>query len=232
MVLKGQRLPSQEMVSRLSRQFAHNETEHRYFELLVELDRKQRRKEEFSETLKELKSLSGNRFDKPTIDSRRFSFIADWYHLAIKQLIQTPAFRPNIGWIRTRLRNAVTPSEIRDAIDRMVSLGIIERSKTGKLTVREKNLKTTEGVQDKAIRRHHFGMISRALDALRINELDNQEFTSLTLRIDPQNIAQAKAAIRNFRDQFNRQFDSESSNSVYQLNFQLFEHTHTKQEKQ
>lgn len=93
------------------------------------------------------------------------------------------------------------------------------------LKVQAPPIRTTEDVPSRALRKHHHGMISRALAALEDSDFDNQEFTSVTLKIHPKKIPLAKKMIREFRDTFNDQLEDGNACHVYQMNFQLFEHT-------
>jgi hypothetical protein len=88
-----------------------------------------------------------------------------------------------------------------------------------------RQLATPTDVPTTASRRHHAQMMQRAVDALKEQDPPAREFVSLTTRLDPQDIADAKKMIRSFVEDFNRRFTKPASREVYQLNLQLFRHT-------
>ena len=71
-------------------------------------------------------------------------------------------------------------------------------------------------------------MIQRALEALEEQSLAEREITSLTLCIDPSRITEAKEYLVLLRESFRKRFEVPSSDGVFQLNLQFFEHTRRK----
>ncbi len=55
--------------------------------------------------------------------------------------------------------------------------------------------------------------------------MEQRQFNSLTLRVDPQKLPEMKAAILRFAKEFHSEFESDSADSIYQLSLQFFEHT-------
>lgn len=226
MVLKGQRQPSSEMIFKISKEFDLNKDEQRYFELLVMLERKRKIGNGVQEVFVELEKINPNIPDQVAIDSKTFSYIAEWYHLVIKQLVGTPRFREDANWIRQRLRQKVTIEEVLKAKDTMLKLQILERDpKIRSLKVSGRSLITGEDVPAAANRLHHKEMMDRAKEALEEQEVDNREFTSVTIQFDPSKLSEAKSTIRKFRDQFHKKFYSNNGEGVFQFNLQFFEHT-------
>lgn len=57
----------------------------------------------------------------------------------------------------------------------------------------------------------------------RLNDApEDREFTSLTLTFDKFDLADANEQIREFQNKFSSIFETESAQSVYKLNIQLF----------
>lgn len=224
MVLSGQRLPSAEMIDRISRHFELKVSEHRYFELLVQLEKCRRKNSDPRSVIAELCRM---RPDPTTanIDASSFAYIAEWYHFVIKQIIATDPKMNEPRLIVRSMRAGITEGEVRKALQTMMDLGIVSKGESGAWVVAGQRITTTQGIPDQALRKHHKGMITRALASIDESDFHNREITSITLRIDADRMVEAKKAIREFRDEFHRQFESVVSKNVYQLNFQLFEHT-------
>jgi len=226
MVLKKQRLPTADMIGRLSESFAHSDTEHRYFELLVQLERERKRGRDFGNTLRKLETLNPNARRSQLLMADEFAFVSEWYHIVIKQLVATPGFREDAAWVREVLRGKVSNEEFYNALKVMLQLGILKRHpRTRKLQVSRETLRTTEDIPSVAIRNHHRQMLTRAMESLEEQGVDEREITSKTLRMDPARMGDAKRDIRRFKQAFEKKYECLGSSAVYQLNLQLFPHT-------
>ena len=225
MVLKGQRVPSAEMMEKLSINLKHTEKEHRYFGLLVQLDRYRQQKRDTQDIVVQMERLNPRLKESPFFcDNQLFSYLSDWYFFPIKQLIASPGFRDDAAWIRERLRGKVTIRQIKDAIETMVRLEILERTKEG-LTVKKACVRSADDVPMRSGRVHQKQMMTRAAEALEEQDVNEREISSATFRMDPARIPQAKEALREFRKSFAEEFLDEKSESIFQINIQYFQHT-------
>jgi len=77
MVLNGERLPSDEMIERLSRDFKLSGREERFFKLLIDLERKKIKKQDTTDTLKLIQKMSTEK-NSFSIDLHQFSVISEW----------------------------------------------------------------------------------------------------------------------------------------------------------
>ena len=227
MVLKGQRLPSREMILRLANDFHLSKSEQLYFELLVSLERNKKARTRYATYFRRARKAS------PETTARAFHRCG--YLLSDRQVVlpcdqatgRNALIQEDSAWIRKRLRNKVTGTEIRTAIQTMIKLNLLERDKRGTLRVKAKNLRTSSDIPSGAIRSHHMQMMLRAIEATQEQRVEEREITSITIQMDRKHFESAKKRLREFRDQFNKEYSSEVSDSVWQLNIQLFEHTRT-----
>lgn len=224
MVIKGQRSPSFEMVRTLSEDLKMTEKEKQYFELLIQLEKAQSRNRDQKEILEKISAISPKN-DSHSLELNEFSSISEWYFFTIKQLINTQGFMEDYEWIYRRLRKKVTISQIKSAINIMLELKTISRSQDGKLIVLKEGLSTASKVPSSAVRKHHFGMINRALEAVTEQDVSERQLSSLTLRIKTENIAEAKSELMEFMKNFNQKYSAQESEELFQLNFQFFQHT-------
>lgn len=226
MVLKGQRLPSQEMLQALSDDLNLNQFEIQYLELLVKLEKQKRRNKDITKTLEKIYSLNTQKQNSFYVSHAHFSYISDWYHFAIKQLASSPDFREDAEWISKRLRKKVSPAKVKEAIDNLVKLGALYRDTQSKLSSTGKGIEVPNAdVASAALRNHHKGMIHRALESIDEQDIHERYLNAITLKIDPENKTQAKEFITQFLREFAKQFSANSSKQVYQLNVQFFQHT-------
>ncbi len=224
MVLKGQRTPSSDMVRTIGEDLKMSVKEKEYFQLLILLEKAHKKNKDPKEILLKLSSLNSEK-RAIALGLKEFSAISEWYFLAIKQLISTPAFIEDEDWIYRKLRKKATPAQIRNAIAIMLEMKAIGRDDSGKLIVLKEGLLTTNDVPSSAIKRHHFGMINRALEAINEQEVSERQVTSLTMKIKNEDLADAKHYIFEFIKDFNEKFSTTEANELFQLNMQFFKHT-------
>jgi uncharacterized protein (TIGR02147 family) len=226
MVLKGQRLPSEDLVMAFSSDLNHSETERRYFELLV---RKEKYKGNVPKVVAdELLKLNPKMIRRKAIDTEVFSYVSGWHHYVIRQLFSTPNFQGTPDWIAARLGDKLTKEDVEASLNLLERLQLIERNpENGKLRLAtgSESLITMEDIPSAAVRKHHNEQMEQAKDALQRQPMTEREFTCLTLRVSRSKLPAIKKAIREFRDKFDKDFYDDNSKDVCQLNLQFFFHT-------
>ena len=221
MILSGQRLPSAELIQALAQDLEMTPAEKDYFETLVQLEKINRKGKDPVRCLEKLKSFDSQK-SSSRLSLSEFQLVADWYFVAIKNLMGSPHFQEDPEWIRKRLRGKVTAAQVTYALRVLEECGAAHRDDDGRLQLVETPWRTPNGVSSAAIRRHHFGMIQRAQEALDEQAVEDRYMSGLTCRIDVERMAEARAVVADFMESFNREFHSSGEDEVYQLNLQLF----------
>jgi uncharacterized protein (TIGR02147 family) len=224
MVLKGQRLPSSEMQVAISEDLKMSIKEKNYFSLLIQLEKCNKKNKDPEKILEKISKLNSDKQVIP-FGINQFSTISEWYFLAIKQLISTSSFVEDIEWIYRRLRKKVTPSQIKTALGIMLETQVIGRDFNGELVVLKEGLITTNNVPSSAIRRHHYGMINRALEAIDEQDVTERQISSVTMKIKEEDLESAKECIFEFIKDFNNKFSCSEAEELFQMNMQFFKHT-------
>lgn len=225
MVLNKQRIPPVRMIHRLAKDFKLTENETKYFELLVEIEKLKQKGKDFSSQLREAHALyAKKKYQK--IDLDEFSIISDWYCYVVKRLLSCKTYIQDLDWMHKKLRKKVSKPQIKDALDRLESVGLIKKENERYVDSRMK-IHTGNQVAAAAIRNHHRGMIGQALDALEEQGVDNRIFQGLTMNMDKESdLKDAFNEITEFINNFNAKYSNENQgDSVYQLNIQFFEHS-------
>jgi uncharacterized protein (TIGR02147 family) len=225
MVLKGQRLPSDDMIDAMSEHWKLTSSDREFFRLLVQAERRKKKGRDISQTTEKLRKLAKNK-NPFVISLQQFHLIKDWFYHVVKALIMTPGFVEDPLWISRKLRKKITPAQAKKAIDTLVELGICHRDPvSGALKLSSEYTETTHDTPSEAFQGHHQGMIHRALEALEEQPIEKRHFNSLTLQLAADRVPEAKARILQFVRDFYTEFDNGHSNQVFQLNVQFFEHT-------
>jgi uncharacterized protein (TIGR02147 family) len=229
MVLKGQRLPSEELVLAFANDLTHSENERRYFELLV---RKEKYRGNVPKAIaEELQKLNPKLIRRRALDAEVFSYVSAWHNYVILQMFSTPGFRACkaddcVAWVHRRLGEKITKEDVEASISLLERLKFIEKENSGRYRLSaEDPLIAIEEIPSAAGRRHHNEQMDQAKDALQRAPGSEREFTCLTLRANRSKLPEIKKAIREFRDKFDKDFFDEQSEDVCQLNVQFFIHT-------
>lgn len=224
MIFTGDRLPSNDFIDSISAHWKLSQEEDQYLKNIVQL---QRLKKKGRATAQVMARIARFKKISPThkLNLNQFAMMRDWYPVVIQSLISNFDFREDYSWISRKLRRKVTPAQIKKSIEILLDLGIVRRSSEGLLERTHTELETTHEIPSEAIREHHKGMMSRAIEAVDEQDVSARHFNSVTLKFDPKNMAAAKQKILKFVVDFNSQFEVENSSQIYQLNMQFFEHT-------
>jgi uncharacterized protein (TIGR02147 family) len=225
MILKGTRIPSADFCNSLSRHWRFSEREKKYFSLLVELEKRKRNGRDTSVVYDELREFSRRRTTKVLSESD-FALAGKWYSLVLQELVSQPNFIEDYELISRRLRRKVSADQIRDAIQTMLGIGVLQREDaTGRLQRANQIQVTSHDTPSIDIRNLHRDMLQRALEALHELPVNERLFNSLTISIDPARTQELRTEIWDFVCHVNTKYSAESTNSVYQLNIQFFHHT-------
>ena len=222
MILKGQRIPSQEFVDRLASHLKLNGSQKRYLQLLIRYERQKSKGKDTNTVIEEIRDLLPGAHYDLEIENHVFHYVADWYTLVIRQIQSLKDFQLSPNRIRNLLRNKVSTDQVSAAIESLKKLQLWGPRASD-------NLISQQDIPSTAIKKHHEQMAQRGIEALYEQDVEDREFSALTLAFKQDNIDEAKQFIRSFRDQFNKRFSSKDADAIYQLNIQFFSHTTTKE---
>ena len=128
-----------------------------------------------------------------------FNVIADWYHLAILELMVTPDFSPDPRWIAARL--GVPLKTTKAAIQRLQRAGLLSIDTEGTWHDlsggRSSILPSTDTTA--ALRRHQRQTLQRAREVVDKVPWEERDQTSMTMAIDKARLVEAKELITRFR---------------------------------
>lgn len=225
MVANGKRLPSEALLEKLFVVWKTSAKERKFLRLQLKLEKKHQKGKEALSLMQEIKKLNPpSAFYK--LKLKQIESVRDWHVLVVRALANNPEFNADPQWISERLRNKISPKQARVALNLLIDRGLLAQDeKTGKITVCQDYVETTHEIPSEAIRQHHRGMLNRALEALDEQSVSERLFNSITLNFKPEDLELAKKRIVDFNRAFHEEFGHNTSDTVYQLNVQLFSHT-------
>lgn len=152
--------------------------------------------------------------------SDQFRLICSWEHLSILALFHTIDFKSKAEWISMRLKLPLT--RIERALDTLERLALINRHKKAWFRTTKPIQTVDDVVADEAIQISHLADLELAKESLGQHSIQQRDFTSLTLAINPKKIPEAKKAIRDFQMQMESLLEVHPQKEVYKLCIQLF----------
>lgn len=154
-------------------------------------------------------------------DVEVFRYISQWIHAAILEMTELKDFSEDPVWIVKKLEFPTTVSEVRQALERLESLGLLVRTEHG-LKKSNPNLMLAGDKASQAVRDHHRQMINLALRAVETQRKTERILGSFTVTMDAETIGKAEELFLEFRQRFDQLLEKSSGNATYQCNFQLF----------
>ena len=155
------------------------------------------------------------------LDLERFKIISDWYHLAILEMTEVQGFESNASWIAGRL--GIPTATASEAIERLLSFGLLEKTDGGKLRQTQINLATPTGIPSREIREHHSQILMKAEEALRDTEISERDFSAITVAFDPDEMPEVRDALKKLRRKLSEKIqDRAAKTRVYCLAIQFF----------
>lgn len=153
------------------------------------------------------------------IDSASFKIISSWRYYAVLNLC---------GFLEGKLSPVIvsrelniSPKEARSALKTLEELKLLKRVK-GRYQITFTNLTTTQDIPDAGIRLAHRDILARAAASLDRDAMETQDYSYVTMAIDPTKIPSAKKMIRDFRRRLCRHLETGNQRAVYTMALQLF----------
>lgn len=231
MIANGKRLPSNEILEVLFEEWKVESAQREIIRLRLEIEKRIKKNKPAVGLIARLAKID-KKSKYQMIDLDAFNSIKEWHNLVLQMLVTTPGFKEDYTQISYQLKRKVTPAQVRKGIETLIKVGLIKRnSKTGELesATPDSSNETTHDIPSEAIREHHKGMISRALEAVDEQTVDERHLNALTMKFNREKKDEAKTFILNFVKEFNDKFFDAHSNDIHQLNVQFFEHTNKSQ---
>ena len=220
-VFAGKKNLSLEAATRIASKLDLTESEAEYFRSLVQLERT--RDPDLKKSLvARLQRLNPHR-DTRDLSVEFFSMIADWYHLAIKNMLELDGFEFNARNVAKRL--GITQIEAEAAIDRLLRLEAIEPRKDGKpgYVRTQDHVTVRSAIPNEALRRFHKQMLEKAIASLEEQTPQEKIVGSETFPMSETLLPEAnRLAEAFFRDMVALSDRSKTKSAVYHLGVQFF----------
>jgi len=159
--------------------------------------------------------------EKRLLEEDEFQLISEWYHFAILSLGTAPRNQAHPEWIARKL--GIREIEALDGLNRLKRLGLIAVYKDGSFKKNENVPTTSDDIPSEAIRKAHKQVLNLAQLRLDDVPVEEREFGTIIMNINPAKLEKAKKMIRRFQNELWDELGTgKKKDLVYILSLQLF----------
>ena len=157
------------------------------------------------------------------LEKAQYDYYKDWYNIAIREMLSFFAYKDNPKDLGKRLSPPVPPKKVKQAIELLEALGLVEKTADGTLKATSQFVLTNPDVQSLLIPKFHQTMARLAEAAVTRFSKDERHFSSSTVSLSERTYKEIIELIRATRKEVLRKVgEDQEPERVYHLNMQLF----------
>jgi uncharacterized protein (TIGR02147 family) len=224
-VIRGQKNLSKTSVDKISTAMELGKRETAYFENLVLFNQAKTHdeRERCHKRLDSIVKLVRYHGSPALIRHDQYRLFAQWYHLAVRSLIDVCGFNGDYAWLARAVYPAISPAQARKSVALLEKLGFIYRDEAGIFRITDKAITTGEKVERNALHSFYLSCLKHAGEALDAVPREQRNISGITLGISEKSYARITEKIQAFRREIAEIADNDGeADRVYQMNFLLF----------
>ena len=148
-----------------------------------------------------------------------YEVLSNWFYIPLMELIECQSTIAPQSTYAQRLN--ISESEVNNALVILERLGLIKKEKKGYSKVNQ-HQNIGNNISTQAIRNYHNQMIQKSFEALEIVPINERDYSSLTIALDPELIPEIKEEIKQFKDRLKAISNKAKRQDIYQMNLQFF----------
>lgn len=224
-IISGKRNPGFKITQKLINFFKLDSKESEYFQTLIEMSKSKTNPvvvKYLNEKLNSKVELTKPSIYNKHLTDEKFFLISHWYSLAILEMTNIKKLKLIPKKIAELLIDKVKLRDISKAILGLQKVGLININSDGFVSHNNSHFISTEDIPSEAIKQYHESVLILAMKILRLVPPEERDYSATTLAVKKEQIAAAQKKLREFRESFIREFQSDSPDTVYQFQFQLY----------
>ena len=227
-VINGKKNLSAGGIASVSMGIGHTVDEARYFSALVCFNQAETAQEkEFYYSQLNIKSnKSGIQKSVQKINQSQLELFSEWYHLAIRSLIDMSEFTDDYDWLARQLQPAISKKQARQSVAHLEKLGLIIKDENQIYRVTDKGLSTDNEVDNMSLVRFYNSCSRLSTDALNNLPKKQRNISGVTLGMSRQGYEKVVKELALFRSKMGKiAREDQNADQVYQLQLSLFPFT-------
>jgi uncharacterized protein (TIGR02147 family) len=156
------------------------------------------------------------------LPSEKYLLFSKWYINPVWELVTTFPFQGAYDLLASKLDPPITGEQAREAVELLLSLGLIERN--GDIFAQtQTSLHTGDEIFSRAVKDYQIATLDLAQESLRRHSREVRHISTLTLGLDAEMFSRLLDKIQEFRREIGDLAQVvPSTDRVYQLNLQFF----------
>ena len=158
------------------------------------------------------------------LEGQGVELLSHWYHSAVRELVQRADFDRDPAWIARTMRPKITSAQARQAIELLLSLGLLEEDADGDLVTADASVATPHEVAGMAARNYHRSMLELAIESIESAGRDERHLGAMTVCIPVSLVPRLKREIASFQERLMDLCDSaeEPAEQVHHVQIAMF----------
>jgi uncharacterized protein (TIGR02147 family) len=219
-ILSGRRDLSKSAIFKVGEALKLNQKEQSYFQELVAFCQVRDAKEKSFHFSK--MSEYAPRNPARLLKQEQYEFYSQWYTSTLREVVCLVNFKEDYALLGRLVKPAITASQAKRAVELLVTLGLVEKTRTG---YRQANSAITTGdeVLSLAVASFHEQNMNLAKDSIDDHPAEERDISCLIVSLSADNFQRVKSEIQAFRKQLSKIANLETKpNRTYHINFQFF----------
>ena len=165
-----------------------------------------------------------NRTPHRIIDSNSYNFYKEWYHSALRAVLEIIDFKDDYKMLATSLFPPITVKEARGSIDLLIKLGLIAPNSQGFWKPTEKVLITGDSVKDAVIKQFQMKCLDHAKNILANQDVTMNRNVTMTISLSSKAHERIMERIKQFKSELRSivHKDEFPATDVFHLNLNFF----------
>ncbi len=157
------------------------------------------------------------------VESHQYDYYSAWYNVALRELVSLPSFKEDETWIANRLDPPISPRQVKQAFQKMLELGILDRDAEGHLTQSAPIITTGNEVRSLMVKNLHREMMARAAESMERQPPEHRHITGMSVAISHRQAEEIKRRIIQFgKEILDLVQEDDPPEEVYRMNIQWF----------
>ncbi len=219
LILRKERNLTAELAERIGYEFALNGQQISYFKLLLILcDTKEN--DERIKTFQKLKRFHEFR-DKNKNDIEANQYIADWYNVVIREMVNLPDFSREEKNIQEKLIEMVPLDRIRRSYQFLIENGYINENEEG-LVSAQKNINCSGGVYKLSLSKFYEDILKVAAKSIYTTDSEHRHLLGHTVALSRQDYLEVVKIIEKSLKEVQQIQNKKTAEAVYHVSFMCF----------
>lgn len=146
------------------------------------------------------------------------SFLPEWHHYAILNLMENSDFNSDPHWISQRLH--LDQNLVIESIDKLIVAGLAKKT-DNQLAPTYASLTSTHDIPSSALKNYHRQMIQKSMDSLDTVPVEMRDVTTLIVPTNPDQLYKAKLLTKQFRKDLSELLEDGNKTEVYSVCIQI-----------